>query len=427
MGQIIVATVITGIVLVLFVTQAIPLSITSVFGALAMAFAGIIEFSDALAGFSSDAVMLTIGAIIMGSALTECGVTELIGHSLLKIPKVGQSERAFLLVVLITCATLSAFLSNVACVAMFLPLVAATARLSEGRIKKKNTYMAIGMSALVGGCCTLVGSTPQLIAQGILQATEGCEQMTFFELTKGGVLAVIMVIAYFTTIGYNFEKKVFTFDEVPDEFEEDTEFDMSTINKPKAILASSIFVTCIILFVAGVGTVGGVGMAGGCLCIATRCISEKRAFMTMDWRAVAILGGTLGIAKGLNASGAIQLVAEKTLDLFGGESANPFILCFAIYVLSTVLGNIVSHTATSAILCPLGIALALALEVNPITFVVAIIIGCNATFVTPTATTPVTMTLVGGYRFMDYVKVGTPLNIVVMIVVGLMIPVLYGF
>ncbi|MDO4175877.1 MAG: SLC13 family permease [Bacillota bacterium] len=426
MSQILIASIITVIVLALFVTQAIPISITAVFGALAMAFAGIISFEDALAGYASDAVMLTIGAMTMGSALTECGVTTLIGHTLLKLPKVGESEKLFLGIVLVVCAFLSAFLSNVACVAMFLPLVAATARLSEGRITKKNTYMAIGMAAVAGGGCTLVGSTPQLIAQGILQTTEGCDPMTFFEITKGGIIVVIFVVLYFVTIGYALEKKVLDFEEVPDVIDTPADEEEIEINKPKAILSSAIFLTCIVLFVVGVGTVGGVGMAGGALCIATKCISEKKAFKMMDWTAVAILGGTLGIAKGLNASGTIQLAAEKTLDLFGGQDANPFILCFAIFLLSTALGNIVSHTATAAILCPLGISLALSLGSNPIAFVVAVVLGSNASFITPTATTPVTMTLVGGYRFMDYVKIGTPLNIISAIVTGLLVPIFYG-
>lgn len=424
MSDITIALIITGVVIILYVTQIFPLSVTSMLGALSMAFFGVISFEDSISAFGTDALLLVVGAIIMGNALTECGVTTIIGHSILKIPGVGGNEKLFLLIVMVICAGLSAFLSNTACVAMFLPLVAATARVSNGRITKKNTYMAIGMSALVGGSCTLVGSTPQLIANGILEQTEGCTPMGFFDLAKGGVLIVAIVVIYFTTVGYGLQKKVFNFEEVPDEIAENQ--DETEISKPKAILSSSIFIVCIICFVAGIGSVGTVALAGGALCIATRCITEKKAFITMDWCAVTVMGGALGIAQGLNQSGAIAMIAEKTLALFGGESASPYILCVALFALGSILGNIISHAATAAILVPLGVAIAMTLGCDPTTFAIAIILGSNSTFLTPIATPPVTMTLAGGYVFMDYVKIGSLLNIAVIIIVGCLVPIIYG-
>lgn len=424
MSDITLSLIIVGCVIVLYATQWIPLAMTSMLGALAMGFFGIIPFADCISAFGTDALLLVVGAIIMGNALTECGVTQMIGTSILKIEKVGQNEKLFLAIILVIVAALSAFLSNTACVAMFLPLVAGTAKMSNGKITKKNTYMAIGMAALVGGSCTLVGSTPQLIANGILEQTEGCTPMGFFDLAKGGILIVVIVVIYFVTIGYKLQEKVFDFEEVLDDA--NAQPLMDEIPKGKAIISSVIFIACIVCFVAGIGSVGTVALAGGALCIVTRCIDEKKAYTTMDWRAVVVMGGALGIAKGLNQSGAIQMIAEKTLVLFGGQEANPFLLCVVLFILGNILGNIISHAATAAILVPLGVTIALSLGVDPTTYAMAIIFGSNSTFVTPIATPPVTMTLVGGYRFMDYVKVGGVLNIFVCIVVALLVPVLYG-
>ena len=427
MSDITISLIITGIVIVLYVTQIFPLSVTSMFGALAMAFTGVITFEDSISAFGTDALLLVVGAVIMGNALAECGVTQIIGNTILRIPRVGQSEKLFLAIVMSICAILSGFLSNTACVAMFLPLIAGTAAASGGVITKKNTYMGVGYAALVGGSCTLVGSTPQLIANGVLEQTEGCDTMGFFTLAKGGILIVAIVVLYFVTFGYKLEKKLFTFDEVIDEAAIAAANEKADYNKTKAIISSAIFVACIICFVVGIGSVGTVALGGGALCIATRCITEKQAFITMDWRAVTVMGGALGMAKGLNESGAIQMIAEKTLALFGGQDANPFVICFALFVLGSILGNIISHAATSAIMTPLAIAMAIPLGVNPITFVIAMILGSNSTFMTPIATPPVTMTLAGGYQFMDYVKVGGVLNVLVIIIVGLLVPVIYGF
>lgn len=424
MSPIAISLIITGIVIVLYVTQIIPLPVTSMLGALAMAFTGVISFEDSIKAFGSDALLLVVGAIIMGNALTECGVTQIIGRAILKNKRIAQSERLFIVVIVILTAFLSAFLSNTACVAMFMPMVAAVAAESKGTITKKNSFMAIGIASVAGGVCTLVGSTPQLIANGVLEQTEGCTPMGFFDLAKGGILTVALIVLYYATFGYNIQKKVFNFDDPVDEHFEN--HDTSDIPKWKPIVSSAIFITCIICFVAGIGTVGTVALVGGALCIATKCISEKKAFATMDWRSVTVMGGALGIAKGLNESGAIEMIANETLKIFGGENASPYMICIALFILGAILGNIVSHAATAAILAPLGISLALALNSNPITFVIVIVIGINTTFMTPISTPPMTMTLAGGYRFMDYVKVGGILNVFVALIGALTIPLIYG-
>lgn len=425
MSPIAISLIITGIVIVLYVTQIFPLAVTSMLGSLAMAFFGITEFTDVLSPFGTDALLLVVGAVIMGTALEECGVTRILGRTILRIPGVAKSEKLFIAIVALTCAILSAFLSNSACVAMFLPMVAGVAKESKGVISKKNTFMAIGMSALVGGSCTLVGSTPQLIANGILEQTDGCEPMSFFQLAPGGLLIVALVVAYFSTVGYKLGTKVFNFPEGVYGGGDDSENE-KIIPMWKTIVSTLIFVTCIVCFVAGIGSVGTVALGGAALCIATRCIDEKKAYVTMDWRSVIVMGGALGLAGGLNTSGAVQMIAEKTLSLFGGQDASPYVLCIVIFCLGCILGNIISHAATAAIMTPLAIALALPLGANPITFVIALILGSNSTFLTPICTPPVTMTLVGGYRFMDYVKMGIPLTVIVVVVVGGLVPLIYG-
>lgn len=425
MSQITISILIVVIVMILYATQVIPMSVTSILGAFAMAAFGIISFADSISSFGSDALILVPGAIIMGTALDDTGVTKIVGNALVKIPGVGQNERLFLGLVLLAVATLSGFLSNSATVAMFMPLIAGIAKASGGKITKKNTYMAVGMIAVIGGNLTLVGSTPQLIANGILEET-GCDTLSFFELSKGAVVLILITVVYFMTIGYSLQKKVFNFEEVADEnalSETDTE---NNVPKWKTALSALIFCGCIFCFITGIGTVGTIAIVGAGLCIATGCISEKRAFQTMDWRAVVIMGGALGFAKGLNQSGAIALIAEKALALFGGESANPYVVCVALFILASILGNIVSHAATSAIMTPLAIAMALALGVNPKTFVIAMILGSNCSTLTPISTPPITMTLVGGYRFNDYVKVGGVLNIINMVAGSLLVPLIYG-
>ena len=133
----------------------------------------------------------------------------------------------------------------------------------------------------------------------------------------------------------------------------------------------------------------------------------------------------MGISTTLNKSGVVQAVADMIISAFG-SGANPVTICLVLLVTSAALGNIMSHTATAAVLTPLAISLGTGLGVDPIPYVVTVVIGCNLAFATPVATPPLTMTMVGRYRFTDYTKVGGLYNLLSLIAAALLIPLAYG-
>ena len=163
----ILASVIFVVILISFVMQRRPAGLTAVVGSLLMMIFGIIEPSDVVAPFGSDTVIMVASVLILGSAVFETGAAEIIGSAIVR--RMGRNEKLLIMVLVLTVSILSSFLSNSAVVAIFLPLLASLARSSGGAITKKNTYMAVGIASVVGGNCTLAGSTPQLTAQAILQ------------------------------------------------------------------------------------------------------------------------------------------------------------------------------------------------------------------------------------------------------------------
>ncbi len=207
MPQDVLSIVIILIAVILFATEKIPLAMTALLTSLSMAILGIISYSDSLSGFGSPTVMMVIGMIIVGKALFETGLAQVIGNSL--FTRVGSSEKKFLFAIIIIASVLSGFLSNTATVAMFMPIIASVAAQSKGKITKKNTFMALGFAAVLGGNTTLVGSTPQLVAQGILAQTEGVRTLAFFEIGLAAVPMVLIMILYFAVFGYNYYEKSF--------------------------------------------------------------------------------------------------------------------------------------------------------------------------------------------------------------------------
>ena len=417
----ILASVIFVVILISFVMQRRPAGLTAVVGSLLMMIFGIIEPSDVVAPFGSDTVIMVASVLILGSAVFETGVAEIIGSAIVR--RMGRNEKLLIMVLVLTVSILSSFLSNSAVVAIFLPLLASLARSSGGAITKKNTYMAVGIASVVGGNCTLAGSTPQLTAQAILQTTDSVRELTFWELGKVGFPLVIVLALYYLFIGIRLQKKVFDFPEVEDPAPSGDGGQVRS--KAKCITVCLIMLGCVAGFTAGVFSFGTVGAIAAALCILTGCISFDKAFKSLDWNTICVLGGAMGISTALNKSGVVQAVADMIISAFG-SGANPVTICLVLLVTSAVLGNIMSHTATAAVLTPLAISLGTGLGVDPIPYVVTVVIGCNLAFATPVATPPLTMTMVGGYRFTDYTKVGGLYNLLSLIAAALLIPLAYG-
>ena len=424
MSPSILSLLILAAIIICFVTRVIPLGTTAVAGAAAMAAAGIIPFSAVVSSFVSDTVMLVLGMIVVGTALTETGFTTCIGKQLLRVPGVGKSERLFLVLALMLVALFSGFMSNTATVAIFLPLIDSAARVSGGKITRRNTYMAVGVSSVIGGNLTLIGSTPQIIAQGILSSTEGCTIMTFFELGKGALPLLAVMLVYYSTFGYSLQKKVLGPVEPP-LLSEEPAAGTKQICTLKMVFCVVVFLTCVAAIMVSLLPPGQLAMGAATLCILTRCVSVKKAVRAMDWTSILVLGGSMGFSKGLDASGALHMVADCLLGFFG-ESAAPVMMMGAFLILAALMGNVMSHTATTSVLVPIVIAVAKALGSNPTLFAIAVVIGCNLAFATPISTPPLTMTLKGGYRFNDYVVLGGLLNVLCLAVAIATLPLLYS-
>lgn len=191
------------------------------------------------------------------------------------------------------------------------------------------------------------------------------------------------------------------------------------------ILSIVIMVLMVLGFVTGLWTVGTVAMVSGIACIVTGCISLKQAFQRIDWNTIWILAGSFGFAAGLSESGAGALIANKAIALLGND-ISMFKILIVFTVISVILGNLMSSTASAAMLCPIAISMCQALGMQPKSVIMVIVWGLNLAFLTPVATPPVTMTLQGGYRFLDYTKIGSILLLGCLILTVLMYPMVFN-
>lgn len=432
MNQATIAIIILAVMFVLFVIQKLPLGMVAVLCGISMAIFGIIRPNVVVSKFGSDTIMLLVGTSVMSSALFKTGFADILGSRMLNIPWVGQSERRFIFVLILVVAFVSAFMSNTATVAIFLPLIAAVAAKSGGRITKKGTYMIVGIAAIAGGSCTLPGSTPQMNAQGFLeqavgQGVPGVHMLSVFELAKVGVPLVAIMLAFYLTVGVKLQNRLFDFPEVPDDEEEKAKVAVVEHNKAKMWMSGITLFACILAFVFKWLSIGTVSLLGAVVVVFARCIGEKDAYRAVPWNAICMIAGSTAVGSGLEASGAVELIVNGTIHLMGGESASPFIAFAAVMIVSFLLTQIVANIAVVACVVPIAVGLALAMSVNPMPFVIGAIFSCQWAYVTPVGAVPLTMTMVGGYRFKDYFMVSGIYGALCLVASLFLIPLFYPF
>ena len=135
----------------------------------------------------------------------------------------------------------------------------------------------------------------------------------------------------------------------------------------------------------------------------------------------------LSVATAMDKTGAGKLIADTVVGMMG-EHPNPIVLCAVLYLISNVLTQFMSNTASAALLAPIGISIAQTIGADPKPVLMAIGIAASMAYATPMATPPNTLVLgPGSFTFNDYVKVGVPLCVICFIVSVIIIPIFWPF
>lgn len=160
------------------------------------------------------------------------------------------------------------------------------------------------------------------------------------------------------------------------------------------------------------------------LVLITRCIDADEAFSFVDGRLLALIFSMLAIGAALESSGAVSLIAEAIAPALTGLP--PFVLVWAIYLLTSVLTELVSNNAVAVVVTPIAVGLAQAIGVDPRPLVVAVMVAASASFATPIGyQTNMLVYGPGGYKFTDFLRVGIPLNLSIGLLASALIPYLW--
>jgi len=211
-----------------------------------------------------------------------------------------------------------------------------------------------------------------------------------------------------------------------------TEMDMVDVSHPSARAFRRGHAPIAIAALLGIVTLAAVNVApilmlaviAVAIVLLTGCIDADEAFTFVDGRLLALIFSMLAVGAALQNSGAVALIVDAIAP--GLNGLPPFLVIFCVFLLTTILTEIVSNNAVAVIMTPIAISLAAALGIDPRPLVVAVMIAASCAFATPIGYQ--TNTLVygpGGYKFSDFMRVGIPLNLSMSVIASAMIPLIW--
>ena len=167
-------------------------------------------------------------------------------------------------------------------------------------------------------------------------------------------------------------------------------------------------------------------IAGVALMILTGCLSMEEAYRFIQWKAVFLIAGLLPLGIAMEQTGAARVLAEGVVDIVG--SLGPLAIMAGLFILAALASQVMPNPAVAVLMAPIALNTATDLGVSPYPLMMAVAVSASAAFLSPVGH-PANILIMGpgGYRFSDYIKVGLPLTLVVLVVVLLVMPIFWPF
>ena len=157
-----------------------------------------------------------------------------------------------------------------------------------------------------------------------------------------------------------------------------------------------------------------------------RCIDAKSAYDSIHWPSLILIIGMMPFSIALQKTGGVTLIVDFMLETVGGMGKHWILI--SLFILTAIIGLFISNTATAILIAPIAISMANQLGLSPVPFVMTVAVAASAAFMTPISSPVNTMVVgPGGYKFGDFVKIGVPFTILVMLVTIFLVPVLFPF
>ncbi|PAX09252.1 SLC13 family permease [Sphingomonas lenta] len=416
--QIITLAVLVAVVAAL-IWDRVRADVVALAGAAVLLITGVVRPVEVQGAFASPAIIALASLFVIAYALELSGLLDrVIAAGVALCRRIGAAGIWLLIGI---SGALSAFLNNTPIVVLGAPVVRDVA--NTLKLPPKRYLMPLSYMAVLGGCCTLIGTSTNLLVNDMARVS-GQPQFGLFEITPVGVTVALAGAAYLFLFsgklmgGEDGRKPVA---DVPAESDvSDAHVGAAELfaeprpfQPARAFTALAVFVGVIAAAALDVVPIAAAAFAGAVLLILLRVISADEAYGGLRPEILILIAGMVVVGIAMEESG---LAADATRALIGTmDGVGPLTALIVLYGATLVLTELLSNATVAVLVTPVAVALAESLGVSPRPFLVAVMMAGSAAFATPFGyQTNVIVFQMGGYGYTDFVRVGLPLNLLTM-------------
>ena len=406
------ALAIFALCLVYWVTNVIPLMVTSLLAMVLLPTTGVLSAKDTYALFGNEAVFFILGAFILAASLMKCGLSTRIAIAVLR--RFGHTPRTLLLSLYLMNAFMAFFMSEHAVAAMTFPITVEIARVLRLRPERSNyaraLFLALAWGSSIGGIATLLGGGRAPLALGMLHESSG-QSYSFAEWT----LAAWPLVAVLLVAGWMLILRFFPIDVA-------SVRDADAVIEEKALRmgrpsAQERAIGLVMLGTLAAWIVGGeefglatIALAGVTVLFVLDIVGWRDVEQYVNWGVLLMYGGAIALGAALNRSGAAAWLAKILLSHWGHSPAAVIALLSAI---SIVLTEVMSNSAVVALLLPVALGISQQFGIDPRAMAPAIALPAGLAFTLPVGTPGNAIAYSSGYlRLRDMLVPGSILVVI---------------
>ncbi len=393
---------------ILWITEALPLSVTALLIPVLGVYLGVFDVKTAFSYFAHPLIFLFFGGFVLAIALSKHEVDKFVAYKIVSLS--GNRFLVSVFFLMLATSLVSMWISNTSATAMMMPLalgILATLRSQADKKVYTFTLLGVAYAASVGGIGTLVGSPPNGIAAGILN-------LSFTDWLKFGIpvflilfplLFLILYLVLRPPVGLKVERT------------ENVTFELT--NQRLLVLLIFLLTAIAWIFNKQIAHFFGVkkyfdaviAITAVILLVLFRVVDWKDINRGVSWGTLLLFGGGIALSGIMKKTGTAKFIADRLVDILSGVPTFVFLLIIVLFVI--FMTELMSNTATTALVAPILFAAAQSLNKPPEMLVIPAAVAASCAFMLPVATPPNAIVHGTGYiKQRDMMKVGIILNIV---------------
>lgn len=426
-GQMITLAVL-GAVIAALIWDKLRSDVVALTGAAILLMTGVVRPVDVQGAFASPAIIALASLFVIAYALELSGLLDAAIRAMTGLCR--HIGRAGIWLIITIAGGASAFLNNTPIVVLTAPVVRDVTR-SLG-FSPKRYLIPLSYAAVLGGCCTLIGTSTNLLVND-MAAVAGQPRFGIFEASPVGVAVAVaggLYLLLFSGRLVRAEEEEETSQERPEpagtiEDEPGLAGGQVGSSRPfaeqrqlrplKALVAFAVFVAVVTLAALDIAPIAACAFSGAVLLILMRIITADEAYRGLRPEVLMLIAGMVVLGTALDQTG---LATAATGAMIGSlDGLNPILALIVIYGVTLFATELLSNATVAVLFTPVAVSMAEALSVSPRPFLVAVMMAGSAAFATPFGyQTNVVVYQIGRYNYLDFVRIGIPLNLITWVV-----------